>query len=103
MAGFSRESFGDRVRMEGELTPSELGALTALCEAHSIRRDGWHESPLAPQWEGLAWDRRVRRLMDLGATQTNAEMSAAVALGLNEETMRKRWRRWAAATIRRAA
>lgn len=91
-----RTSYGTRHLLEAELRPHELETLAEACRVAFVPRDRWHLSDaIAPLFENIAAVRLAERIRgDERRSKKDAHMVACLRLGLSENTIADRLKRW---------
>ena len=85
-----------RLDLEAALKPADLETLREHATAYGIPADGWDRVPsLRTAWGTLAVLRRADRIRARsGISADTAQDQAAVELGISEETIRTRLKRF---------
>ncbi len=86
----------DRAAVEAVLSAAQVAALRRQCERLGIRQDRWHKvAALSRVWGQEAALTLAARLVERdGLSEGDARTAAAVALGLEPDTVASRAYRW---------
>ena len=86
----------NRLDLEAALSPADLETLREHATTFGFPADGWHRVPsLRSTWGTLAVLRLAERIRNRsGVSKDAAQAQAAVALGISEDTINTRLRRF---------
>ena len=86
----------NRLRLEAALSPADLETLREHASTYGFPADGWDRVPsLRTTWGTLAVLRLAERIRERsGMSADKAQDEAAVELGISEETVRTRLKRF---------